>query len=229
MRSIIFALCFLGIGFCQAPDTSLVIPTVLARSVDSKKVKVGDEVLARTTAALMAQDKILVPQGAKVIGRVTQATARSRGDGTSSLVFAFDRIQLKGGRTLTLIAPVQAIAAPEPPPPMELPSGAGNGPVRDASASSTSTGVCGSTTAGIPEIGTQPAGALPSAAGSGAVFTPRSTGVIGIHDLQLTSEGDRAVISSSRNSVKLESGTRILLRASRISPEAAAPPTSGPR
>lgn len=227
MRLLMLISCLLGIASGQIPstaagETTAVIPAVLARSLDSKKVKVGDEVVARTSADLMTQDRILVPQGAKVLGKVTQATARARGDGTSSLAFQFDRIQLKGGRTLALTAAIQAIAAPEPPPPAEPPGSAGNGSLRDPSANGASTGVAGSI-AGVPDIGTQPAGSLPRAAGSDAVITPRSTGVIGISDLQLASEGDHAVISSTRNSVKLESGLRFLLRASHIAPESPPP------
>src|SRR5258707_13826764 len=48
--------------------------------VDSKKCKPGDEVNARTTEAVKAEGKTVIPKGAKLVGHVTQASARAKGE-----------------------------------------------------------------------------------------------------------------------------------------------------
>jgi hypothetical protein len=223
MLSLVF--CFGMVATAQTPAASAVLPVELQKSLDSKKVKVGDEVQARTTADLMADGKVVVPRGAKVLGKVTAATARNRGDGTSSLAFTFDRVEAKGGHTFVLDAAIQAIAAPVPPPAMAPPSAGGmEGPSTSRpSAETNSTGVAGSTMRGGPDSGTQPAGQLPSAAGSDALLTPQSTGIIGLSGVQMNPNESAAQLSSDGKSVKLESGTRILLRVMRLTPAAAKP------
>src|SRR5207248_243949 len=49
-----------------------IIYAELAKSVDSKKAKVGDEVQARTTQAALSQGRVVIPKGAKIIGHITQ-------------------------------------------------------------------------------------------------------------------------------------------------------------
>lgn len=56
-----------------------VIPVTLSKSLDSKKLKQGDEVFAKTAATLRTHGGTDIPAGSKVIGHVTEATARSKG------------------------------------------------------------------------------------------------------------------------------------------------------
>ena len=204
-----------------AQPGAAVVPVVLAKSIDSKKAKVGDAIAARIEADVLSGDKVILPRGAKIIGKVTAATSRSRGDGTSSLAFAFDRLQTKGGRTLAMTAVVQAIAAPEPPQPMAPPMGSNAGASAESGpayggANAGAPGMAGSPVGAVPETGTSAAGTMPTAAGAGAILTPQTTGVVGMSDVELNSDGDTAQLSSNEKSVKLESGTRILLRITRV-------------
>lgn len=64
----------------------------LAKSLDSKKLKQGDEVEAKVAADIHAADGMTIPRGSKVIGHVTEAKARSKGDPESALGIAFDKI-----------------------------------------------------------------------------------------------------------------------------------------
>ncbi len=89
------------------------INAALSAPVDSKKAKTGDEVTARTTEAVKAQGKTVVPKGAKLVGHVTRASARSRGDAESALGIAFDKAILKNGQEVALNGSIQALASAE--------------------------------------------------------------------------------------------------------------------
>src|SRR5262249_23865482 len=53
-------------------------PVALQKTLDSKKLKAGDAIVSQTTATLQLHGA-MIPSGAKVLGHVTQATARSAG------------------------------------------------------------------------------------------------------------------------------------------------------
>ena len=74
----------------MAPGT--IIPAELAKSVDAKKAKPGDQVVAKTTQDMLANGRVVVPRGAKILGHVTQAKAREKGETESTLGIAFDKI-----------------------------------------------------------------------------------------------------------------------------------------
>jgi len=89
------------------------INAALSATVDSKKAKPGDEITARTTEAVKAQGKTVVPKGAKLVGHVTRASARGRGDAESALGIAFDKAILKNGQEVALNGSIQALASAE--------------------------------------------------------------------------------------------------------------------
>ena len=91
--------------------TGTAIHAELDKSLDSKKAKVGDPVTARTTEAVKEDGKVVLRRGTKLTGRVTRASARSKGDNDSTLALQFDRAELKGGQEVALQVNVQAIAA----------------------------------------------------------------------------------------------------------------------
>src|SRR5579884_1897705 len=69
-----------------------VIPVQLAKTVDAKKAKTGDEVVATVTQDMKTNNgDVLVPKDTKVIGHVTEAQARSKEQKQSELGIAFDR------------------------------------------------------------------------------------------------------------------------------------------
>jgi len=79
--------------------------------VDSKKAKPGDPVTAHTTEPVKSDGKTVIPKGAKLVGHVTQASARGKGDAESALGVAFDKAILKNGQEVPLQATIQAMAA----------------------------------------------------------------------------------------------------------------------
>ena len=82
----------------------------LSQSVDSKKAKAGDPITARTTEAIKKDGQVVIPKGTKLVGHVTRASAKSKGDADSALAVQFDRAILKDGREMPLQATVQALA-----------------------------------------------------------------------------------------------------------------------
>ena len=83
----------------------------LTRSLDSKKAKPGDMVTAQTTEAVKVDRKIVIPNNTKLVGHVTRASARARGDADSVLAVQFDRAVLKDGHEMPLQVTLQAMAA----------------------------------------------------------------------------------------------------------------------
>src|SRR5258708_33896049 len=83
-------------------------------SSDSKKAKPGQEITAHTVEAVKSTDgRTILPNGTKLIGHVTKASARSNGQGESILAIQFDKAMLKGGQEVPLNnVVIQAIAAP---------------------------------------------------------------------------------------------------------------------
>ncbi len=91
---------------------SATLNAVLTKSVDSKKMKQGDEVFAKTTADTATSAGTRIPRNSKLVGHVTEAKAKGKGEAQSSLGFVFDKAVLKNGQEIPLHAVIQAVAAP---------------------------------------------------------------------------------------------------------------------
>src|SRR5882757_2711182 len=83
----------------------------LSSPVDSKKCKPGDAVNAHTTEAVKSEGKTVIPKGSKLVGHVTQASARAKGESESALGIVFDKAILKNGQEVPLNVAIQAIAS----------------------------------------------------------------------------------------------------------------------
>src|SRR5207249_7469452 len=83
----------------------------LSSPVDSKKCKPGDAVNARTTEAVKAEGKTVIPKGSKLVGHVTRASTRAKGEAESSLGIVFDKAVLKHGEEVPLSVAIQAVAS----------------------------------------------------------------------------------------------------------------------
>ena len=199
------------------------IKAELNSSIDSKKAKAGDPVMAHTTEAVKSpDDRTILPKGTKLIGHVTQAAARSKGDNASTLGISFDKAVIKGGEEVPLNATIQALAAPA--------NNSSNGPDLDAtpnpsspsnspaSAGGSNSGVAGSRS-GRPE-GTYPRTEGPGSNTSGygsnsPQLAPNSRGVYGLNGLRLeasrTNDTQVSMITAAGKNVHLDSGTQLLL------------------
>jgi hypothetical protein len=201
-----------------APRTSVSVPpgtTVqveLLKAVDAKKAKPGDEVVAKVTQDVKSNDKVVLPKGSKVMGKVTQAQGRAKGQDESKLGLAFDSAVLKDGTKVPISFTIQAVADS---------SGAMAQATLDTQATSTSISMAnnapGGGMAGRPGLGSQAQGAAGADlhAGSAAstdsrgALTSTSQGIIGLPGLTLASG---TLITSSTNNIRLEGQTRFLLR-----------------
>jgi hypothetical protein len=200
-----------------------VIPVQLTKTVDAKKAKTGDEVVAKVTQDMKTQTgEVLVPKDTKVIGHVTEAQARSKGEKQSELAIAFDHAILKDGQDVRLPMSIQAVIAPQNNAASasggndvgaEATSGAG---MPSPSASAGRAGMGGSQ---APQA---PSGAESMPSNSGNTQSGRSAyppinaqtqGVIGVPNVTLSSaQNGGPVMSSEKSNVKLESGTMLLLK-----------------
>ena len=85
----------------------------LSSPIDSKKCKPGDPVNAKTTEAAKSEGKTVIPKGSKLVGHVTQASTRSKGESESALGIVFDKAILKNGQEIPLNVTIQALASAE--------------------------------------------------------------------------------------------------------------------
>lgn len=202
-----------------------VIPVQLIKTIDAKKAKTGDEVVAKVTMDVKtAGGEILVPKDTKVVGHVTEAQARNKDQKESQMGIAFDHAELKDGQSVNLPMSIQAVIGQENSnaqgggdqgsSSMNTPGGA----TPNASASAGRSGMAGSTPQPTPSPSAS-AGTTPNDSQAGKNSTPRITGqtqgVVGISDLTLASGPNGAqgsVMTSEKNNVKLESGTMLLLK-----------------
>ena len=87
-----------------------VIPVQLTKTVDAKKAKTGDEVVAKVTMDMKTQTgEVLVPKDTKVIGHVTEAQPRNKEQKESQLAIAFDRAVTKDGNNMQVPMSIQAV------------------------------------------------------------------------------------------------------------------------
>jgi hypothetical protein len=82
----------------------------LSQPVDARKNKPGDPVTARTTQSAKSDGKVIIPKGSKLVGHVTEAKARAKGESESTLGIVFDKAILKNGQEVPLNVSVQALA-----------------------------------------------------------------------------------------------------------------------
>jgi hypothetical protein len=75
----------------------------LQKTVDVRKARVGDEVVLKLTKELRQNGEVIVPKGAKLLGRVTEVQQNTSQTGGSRLGLLFDKIE---GKNLSL--PVSA-------------------------------------------------------------------------------------------------------------------------
>jgi hypothetical protein len=202
-----------------------VIPVQLVKTIDAKKAKPGDEVVAKVTMDLKTNaGEVIVPKDTKVVGHVTEAQARNKDQKESQLGIAFDRAALRDGE-MSLPMSIQAVIA--------LPgNNANNGGGNDQGSStpSSSAGTPASSPMGGGRTGSVGSAGQTQSSNSSANSTPTGTsqegntrpeingntqGVVGISNLKLEA-GQNAtqgsVLSSEKNNVKVESGTMLLLK-----------------
>lgn len=84
----------------------------LTKTLKAKKLKVGDKVHAEVSQDVVAHGKVIIPVETKLIGHVTEVSARDSGHPESRLGIVFDRILLKHYHDINFEAVVQAVSQP---------------------------------------------------------------------------------------------------------------------
>jgi hypothetical protein len=210
------------------------INAVLAKPLDSRHCRPGDQVVATAAEDVKADGKVVVRKGSKLLGHVTKAETKGEGQANSSLGIVFDRALLRNGQEVQMNSVVQAIAASRVDAvPVgddafrESTSGAGIAHSGSAAGGGLLGGVTStarSTTNAVANVGGGATGAVTSTVGSTAgvgnglsnSLNSTSSGVVGLKGLSLATDASNAtqgnVITSTRNSVHLDSGTQMMLR-----------------
>ena len=209
-----------------------VIPVQLSKTVDAKKAKTGDEVVATVTMDMQTNSgDVLVPKDTKVIGHVTEAQARNKDQKQSELGIAFDRAEIKGEQT-QLPMSIQAVIAPPSASNNANAAGSDQSPSAPSapsapSGSSSNTPMGGGSHQGGGTSGTSPSARQNYPQGGGnsepqgpssdqPPITGNTQGVIGISNVKLESGSQNSqqgsVLTSEKNNVKIEKGTMLLLR-----------------
>jgi hypothetical protein len=206
-----------------APGT--VIPVELTKSIDAKKVKTGDEIVATVTMDLKTNSgEIVVPKDTKVVGHVTEAQTRSKEQKDSQVGIIFDRAVMKTGGEIEMRMSIQAIIAPQG----SNSGNANNGNDQSTAAPGANGSGASSNSGRAARMGGTPPPAPNASTGSNTPtddssaatahepITGKTEGVVGFRDLKLatiaTAASQGSVVSSEKNNVKLENGTFMLLR-----------------
>lgn len=196
-----------------------VLNAELNSSEDSKKAKPGDKVEAHTTVDLRNDGRMVIPKGTKLIGHITQATARAKGDNESALAIQFDKAFLKNGDEISLNLELRALAAPERDSPANSPSPASD-PMAERGGAAAGGSPMGRSQPVNPATGTpNPANYPPVDAAQGGLLSgplpANSRGVYGLSGLELKTDASKGnegtMITSNGKNVHLDSGTRLLL------------------
>lgn len=204
-----------------------VIPVQLSKTIDAKKAKTGDEVVATVTQDMKTTSgEVLVPKDTKVIGHVTEAQARNKEQKQSELGIAFDHAVLKGDQ-MQLPMSIQAVIAPlsssnsganesqpsSAPSPSAPGAGSSSSPMGGGSRQGGLSGASPSAQQNYP-----PGGSSESESQGNArpPITGNTQGVIGMSDVKLESSSQNSqqgsLLTSEKNNVKIEKGTVLLLR-----------------
>lgn len=223
-------------------SSSSKIDATLATSLDAKRSKPGDEVEARAAEDVKQDGKVVLKKGTRLVGHVTQAQARAKGQTQSQLGIVFDHAVLKNGQEMPFSASIQALASAQSAASASTgditASGAGMGAAQGSArgggglaggVASTATSTAAATSGTVMNT----ASSVPSAAGgtmntamhsTGAVggltstgrLASNSNGVFGLEGLSIDSAASSAtqgsMIVSTTKNVHLDSGTQLLLR-----------------
>jgi len=190
-------------------------PTISANletSLDSKKAKAEEQIVVRSTEALKIQNKVIFPNGTKIVGRVMQASARGKGDADSLLMIQFEKAMLKGGEEVPVRLVIKAMA---PPRQAAREDSAGLDPLAGTHAGTMTSPMGNGRQGSTVDRNAGSAGDANTGSDDGGRLTAESRGVYGMSGVRLSADvlkpAPVSIVSSNGKNVRLESGTRLLL------------------
>ncbi len=173
----------------------------LGKTLDAKNLKAGDEVIAKISDDVLSGNgtDVFIRKGAKLVGHVTQALARSKDNPESRLGIIFDRVILRDGKELMLHGLVQGYF---PPTPLQAPSAPMMG---DGAADRAAGPVIDRTTGRVYETNPNPRPTLPLGATRNPFTVPIADG------LYLNRQSSE--FTSVVHTVKLQRGAQVRIYA----------------
>jgi hypothetical protein len=190
----------------------------LAKPVSAKKAKPNDKIECKVTMDLVWRGQIVLARGTRIVGRVAEARARTKGVPESMVKIAFDSVVLKDGREIPLRATIQALGAP-------LQNSVSNLNDLDLVNQTDSHPAPGPNEMRRIQVTSFPGSRRPANAESGGVegpdtsgvhrdgpaLGPLSHGVVGVKGVSLSNNVEGSEISSTRENVHLSGGTQLVL------------------
>ena len=140
---VILSVAMRGQSTAARGPAGVIVPAELTKGIDAKKAKAGDLVTAKTTNAVTLADGTELPKGTKLMGKVTEARAKSNSDKTSQVAFSLEQAVTKDGHEIPLQVMVTSLTVPADSPDLAaLTAGAHGGgaaPVSNANTSAPTT------------------------------------------------------------------------------------------
>lgn len=99
-------------GSAYAANEMRPVSGELQGKLDAKSAKPGDPVIVKTTKKTMLADGTEIPKGTRLVGHVTEAQEHAKGHAASQVGIAFDRAELRGGRSIPIHSVMRSIAPP---------------------------------------------------------------------------------------------------------------------
>lgn len=216
---IVFLVALFGAGLCYGQTSSAApgqpaaashgaFPVRITKTLDSSKLKAGDAVDVETGGSFKLADGMLVPKGSKLVGHVTSAKSRAKGDQNSELTIAFDRLNVASGKQFSVKGVVQAVFPPAPEQDPGMPfSTASKGGAPMAGEGGGAPAMSTMPTPGYQPTQT-PSGSNPQARGNvDPTVDPKSVGAHDMGDISL----EDGVLRSKGKNLKLGNGVRLIV------------------
>jgi hypothetical protein len=197
-----------GKAEATAPPKPPEIHAVLEKIVHPNRVKVGDSVTARMTEPTKLRDGAEIPKGTHILGKVTEIKKKPDKEGPSKLGLLFDRLQLQDGKVVQLMMALVSVAPRSEPGSLDTLGAdkmAGNG-LRHAAEMEANGSLPG-------EVNVAVSGGV---RGSTKVTeTALQPGICYLVDITIASYSmgqPGTILQSPKNTVYLDSGSRLLLQ-----------------
>lgn len=200
------------------PQVSIAF-AVLTSAVEAKSATAGQEISLRTLNDVVAGGAVVIPNGSKLTGRVTEVNLKGKGVEQTELYIVIDKAVIKSGAEIPLQAIIAAVAAPQngdltsdPTYGMlhsnETKMGGGAGSMSKSGSltpASTATSASAVATANLKGRMDEP-----------LVLNETSQGAVGYEGLSLSwhlmAPPPVTVFAAKSSNIKLKAGTQVLLR-----------------
>ncbi len=207
------------------------ISAQLMSTLDARKAKPGEKVVARVTKNVKQHGRTVIHKGDKLVGHITSVRSAASGSAGSTMAVAFDHL-IRGNSTTQLNTVLTSVLSapnmgqgdmqpmePAPAPVMAAPSGGGGGGGLLGGVGSTVGSTLGSTVgaagSAVGGVGGTVGAVSNSTLGNDSSMN-LNTPVRQIHLASQTSvdqsTGMNSVLSTKKGDLRLESGTRMQFR-----------------